>query len=214
MAEINTGGGGGHKDGKVRTKKVSTRVDLTPMVDLGFLLITFFMLATTLIKPQTMEINLPRNDKIKKEDQTLVKASKSITIILAKNNKIFYFFGDGKKDPVTNGPTQVVTADYSAGPTGIRHMLLDRNKVVVDQMKALKKLKAKDKNMSEEAFKKQATTIRSGDAAAIVMITSTDQAKYNNLVNILDEMSICNVSKYAIIDISHDHKALIAPYDK
>src|SRR5664279_1202092 len=94
MAEINTGGGGGHKKGgKVRSKKASTRVDLTPMVDLGFLLITFFMLATTLIKPQTMEISMPSNKKVDQKDQSEVKASKAITIVMAKNNKVFYYFG-------------------------------------------------------------------------------------------------------------------------
>jgi len=211
MAEINTGGGGGHKGGKVRSKKASTRVDLTPMVDLGFLLITFFMLATTLIKPQTMEINLPRNDKIEKKDQTLVKASKSITIILAKNNKIFYFFGDGKTDPVTKGPVQVQTADFSK--TGIRQMLLDRNAPIVALIKELRKEKERIR-MSDEEYRKKAAQVRSGDAAAIVMITATDEAKYDNLVNILDEMQICNVSKYAIVDLSTLHKDLIKDLDK
>ena len=212
MAEINTGGGGGHKGGKKRSKKASTRVDLTPMVDLGFLLITFFMLATTLIKPQTMEINLPRNDKIDKKDQTLVKASKSITIILAKNNKIFYFFGDGIVDPVTKKPpVQVIPSDFSKN--GIRQMLLDRNAPIVKQIKELKKEKDKIR-MSDEEFRKRAKEIRSGDAAAIVMIAATDEAKYDNLVNILDEMQICNISKYAIIDLSDLHKALIKPLDK
>jgi biopolymer transport protein ExbD len=212
MAELNTGGGGGHKKGeKVRSKKASTRVDLTPMVDLGFLLITFFMLATTLIKPQTMEINLPRNDKVEKKDQTLVKASKSITIILAKNNKIFYFFGDGKTDPVTKGPTQVITTNFSKD--GIRKMLLDRNAPIVALIKDLKKEKDKVR-MSDEEFRKRASIIRRGDAAAIVMITATNEAKYDNLVNILDEMQICNISKYAIVDLSSTHKDLIKDLDK
>src|ERR1035437_119439 len=154
MAEINTGGGGHKKSGKKRSKKASTRIDLTPMVDLGFLLITFFMLATTLIKPQTMEINLPRNDKIDKKDQTLVKASKSITIILAKNNRIFYFFGDGVVDPVTKKPpVQVIPTDFSK--TGIRKMLLDRNAPIVAEIKDLKKEKDKIR-MSDEEFRKRA----------------------------------------------------------
>lgn len=209
MAEINTGGGGGKHKGKVRTKKLSTRVDLTPMVDLGFLLITFFMLATTLIKPQTMEINMPSNDKVDKKDQTKVAASKAVTIVLAKNNKVYYYFGDTDKgvDP------QVIASDFSKGPGGIRAMLLERNKDIVAKIKALKKEKEL-KHWSEEDFKKLATPIRSAKDAPVVMITATDEANYNNLVSILDEMQICNVSKYAIIDLSAHHRALIKPLDK
>jgi biopolymer transport protein ExbD len=209
MAEINTGGGGHKKGGKKRSKKASTRVDLTPMVDLGFLLITFFMLATTLIKPQTMEINLPRNDKIAKKDETKVKMSKAITIILGKNNKVFYYFGE--TDPKTHLDPTVVMTDFSK--TGIRSMLLDRNKDIMAKIKELRKIKQKTQ-MSDEEFRKEASTIRADKDAPVVMITATDEAKYDNLVNILDEMQICNVSKYAIVDLSTHHKDLIKPYDK
>lgn len=209
MAEINTGGGGHKKGGKKRSKKASTRVDLTPMVDLGFLLITFFMLATTLIKPQTMEITLPRNDKIDKKDETKVKMSKAITIILGKNNKVFYYFGE--TDPKTHIDPTVVTTDFSK--TGIRSMLLDRNKDIMAKIKELRKIKQKTQ-MSDEEFRKEASQIRSDKDAPVVMIAATDEAKYDNLVNILDEMQICNISKYAIVDLSSHHKDLIKPYDK
>ena len=209
MAELNAGGGDKHKGGKKRSKKASTRVDLTPMVDLGFLLITFFMLATTLIKPQTLEINMPSNDKVDKKDETKVKASKAITIILAKNNKVFYYFGD--TDPKLNYIPVPVQTDFSKN--GIRKMLLDRNAPVVAKIKELKKEKLR-RRMSEENFKKLATPIRSDKDAPVVMITATDEANYNNLVSILDEMSICNISKYAIIDLTSHHKELIKPMDK
>jgi hypothetical protein len=68
--------------------------------------------------------------------------------------------------------------------------------------------------MSDEEYKKLAIKIRAGDAAAIVMIVATDEAKYDNLVNILDEMQICNVSKYSIMDFTPLHASLIKPYDK
>jgi len=209
MAELNTGGGDKHKGGKKRSKKASTRVDLTPMVDLGFLLITFFMLATTLIKPQTLEINMPSNDKVDKKNETKVAASKAITIILAKNNKVYYYFGDN--DPKLNYIPVPIQTDFSKN--GIRKMLLDRNAPIVAKIKELKKLKDKIR-MSDEEFKKRATPIKSDKDAPVVMITATDKANYNNLVSILDEMSICNISKYAIIDLTPHHLELIKPMDK
>src|ERR1700755_2889918 len=98
MAEMDTSSGGGHKKGPgvKKTKKASTRVDLTPMVDLGFLLITFFMFTTTLSKPKTMQINMPyKDDEVKIEDQTKLKASQSMTILLSKSHRIYYYEGIG-----------------------------------------------------------------------------------------------------------------------
>jgi biopolymer transport protein ExbD len=99
MAEINTGGGGGKsKGGKVRSKKASTRIDMTPMVDLGFLLITFFILATTLSKPSSMTLNVP--DKTQKEETEPIKASNVMTVFLGDNNKAYYIFGKAaNEDP-------------------------------------------------------------------------------------------------------------------
>src|SRR6186713_1205160 len=98
MAEMDTSSGGGHKKGPgvKKGKKLSTRVDLTPMVDLGFLLITFFMFTTTLSKPKTMQINMPyKEDNIKEEDQTKIKASTVVTILLSSNHRIYYYEGIG-----------------------------------------------------------------------------------------------------------------------
>jgi biopolymer transport protein ExbD len=99
MASIDTGGGGGnHKGGKVRGKKMSTRVDMTPMVDLGFLLITFFILATTLNKPSSMTLNVP--DKTEKVETEPIKASKVMTMFLGKNNEVHYIAGKAaNEDP-------------------------------------------------------------------------------------------------------------------
>lgn len=99
MADIDTSGGGGKKGGgKVRSKKASTRVDMTPMVDLGFLLITFFILATTLSKPSSMTLNVP--DKTKEEKTEPIKASNVMTIFLGKDNKAYSIFGKAaNEDP-------------------------------------------------------------------------------------------------------------------
>ena len=195
MAELNVQDKGKKGGKKVKPKKLSTRVDFTPMVDLGFLLITFFMLTTTLIKPQTMEIAMPSKDKVSEEEQTKVKASRAVTIILGKNNKVFYYEGTRVNDidPV------VTTTDFS--PEGIRRFLLTKN---YDIMVKVQELKAKMDavQMTDEEFQKQKTTIISDKSAPIVIIKPNNDCSYKNLIDILDEMAICNIGRYAIVDIS------------
>ncbi len=196
MAEISSDHGGAGKKGK--PKKMSTHVDFTPMVDLAFLLITFFMLTTTLIKPQTMEIAMPSKEKVPEEDQTKVKASRAVTIILGKNNKVFYY--EGTKE---NGvDPEVKTTNFSAD--GVRKLLIQKN---YDQMVRVRNLKKQlaDKKINQEQFDKQKAEILADKKAPIVLIKATDDAKYRDLVDILDEMAICNIARYAIVDVT--------PYD-
>ena len=95
MAEMDTSGGGGHKKGPgvKKGKKLSTRVDLTPMVDLGFLLITFFIFTTTMSQPTAMRLFLPKDVK-NPDEQNKVKNSAVITLMLSKNDLIYYYEGD------------------------------------------------------------------------------------------------------------------------
>lgn len=121
MAEIQEKGGGGGKGGKQRAKKQSTKIDMTPMVDLGFLLLTFFILTTTFSKPQTMEINMPVKPATE-EEQTPLKASNALTLLLGEKDQIFWYAGlpDAPADP------GVQITDYSAN--GLRKLLLERTK--------------------------------------------------------------------------------------
>jgi biopolymer transport protein ExbD len=93
MAEMDTSSGGGHKKGPgvKKPKKLSTRVDLTPMVDLGFLLITFFVFTTTMAKPTAMNMNEPKDTN--EQEQLKVKESAVMTILLGKNDQIYYYYG-------------------------------------------------------------------------------------------------------------------------
>lgn len=121
MAELDTSSGGGKKGGKVRSKKQSTRVDLTAMVDLAFLLITFFMLTTSLSKPQAMDIAKPDKDEKNPDNKLEVKQSQTMTILLVKNNKVMWYMGEpGKSAPTIEG--------YQ----GIRKSLLENKKKVKD----------------------------------------------------------------------------------
>jgi biopolymer transport protein ExbD len=120
MAELDTSGGGKHKGGKVRSKKASTRVDLTAMVDLAFLLITFFMLTTTLAKPKAMDLAMPDKDE-KTKDQLPIAASRSLTLLLGSDNKLEWYIGEpGKSAPTVD----------NYGKDGLRKTLIEKGKEV------------------------------------------------------------------------------------
>ena len=120
MAELDTSGGGKHKGGKVRSKKQSTRIDLTAMVDLAFLLITFFIMTTTLSKPKAMDVTMPDKDE-KTKQELPVAASRSMTLLLGSNDKLEWFLGEpGKTPPET----------ISYGKDGLRKLLIEKGKLV------------------------------------------------------------------------------------
>lgn len=183
MAELNTGDGGGGKkgSGKVRSKKQNSKVDLTAMVDLAFLLITFFMLTTSLSKPQSMDLGLPdkEDDPTKKEADIKVDQRRTMTIILGDNDKIKWFHGLQATPEPGGAP-----ADATYGPEGIRKEILKRVKSIPEVTGDPKK-------------------------GMIVIIKPTKKSTYRNLVDILDEMAICAVPTYAIVnDFSPEEKAL------
>lgn len=124
MAELDTSGGGGKKGGKIRTKKQSTRVDLTAMVDLAFLLVTFFMLTTTLAKPKAMDLIMPDKDKDNNK-QEAVAESRTLTVLLGKNNKVEWYLG------LIDKPNSPPTVD-GFGKNGIRKVLLEESKKIMD----------------------------------------------------------------------------------
>jgi biopolymer transport protein ExbD len=204
MAEIIAQNRGQKKKG--RQKKLSTRVDFTPMVDLGFLLITFFMLSTSLNKPQAMDIIMPSADKVAEEEQTQVKESSAVTILLGKDDKLYYYFGLATSEKT---PELKLT---SFAPDGIRNVLLQRNVEIISQIKQLKLLRAQ-KKITDEVFKKKVIVVKKNEQAPVVMIKSTDEASYENLVDILDEMQICNIARYAIVDITDYDKELIRNFE-
>jgi len=196
----------GKKGKKPKQKKHATRVDLTPMVDLGFLLITFFMLTTSMLKPQTMEISVPSKDKVQEDEQNKVKASQAMTILIGKENKLYYYFGAQENgiDP------ELVETDYSS--EGIRKVLSTKNAEVVNNVNQLKLDKAA-KKVSEEDYKIKLSEFKAAKSAPTIMIKAMDESNYKNLVDILDEMNICNIARYAIVDITDYDKELIKKKD-
>ena len=143
-AEVQESGG---KRGKSKQKKMTVRVDFTPMVDMNMLLITFFMLCTTLSKPQTMEISMPSNDKsITEQQKSMVKASQAITLLLGADNKLYYYEGE----PNYKDYTSLKETSYT--PDGIRSILLQKNVAAVNKVRALK-LQKLDLRISEEEYR-------------------------------------------------------------
>ena len=197
----------GKKRGKGKQKKMTVRVDFTPMVDMNMLLITFFMLCTTLSKPQTMEISMPSNDKdITEQQKSMVKASQAITLLLGADNKLYYYEGE----PNYRDYTSLKETTY--GANGLRAVLLQKNAAAVNQERALKQQKL-DLEITDDEYKKKVSEIKSGKDTPTVIIKATDDASYMNLIDALDEMQICNIGKYVITDIVEADEFLIKNYD-
>ena len=207
MSEIQTNDGGGKKKkGGSKQKKISVFVDFTPMVDMNMLLITFFMLCTSLSKPQTMEINMPSNDKnITNEDRDAVKASQAITLVLAGGDSIFYYTGQ----PNYKDFNSLKLSSYKAD--GIRSFLLKRNTEAVAKINDLKEKKLQLK-ISLKQFTDQVSEIKGGKNTPVVIIKAADKATYKNLIDALDEMQICNIGKYVIDKITPGEMFLIRNY--
>jgi biopolymer transport protein ExbD len=189
------------KGGKRKNKKHSTDIDMTPMVDLMCLLITFFMLTTAFSKPKIMEITMPEKDqKQKPEDKTKIQADKTINIIMSGDDKLYWYQGlaDPKKPPLP----ELIKTNY--GKDGIRKMLLQRNKNVFRQIEDLKaKVLKGELVMADSTLNRQIKEIKKSDKKApIILIKADDKAKYKNIVDIIDEMAICDVAGYAVVDIN------------
>ncbi|WP_152270779.1 ExbD/TolR family protein [Agriterribacter humi] len=173
MADLDVSDSGGHGKkgpGVKKAKKLSTRVDMTPMVDLGFLLITFFIFSTTMAQPTAMQLIMPK-DTENLEEQTKVKASGALTIMLGKSDGLYYYEGDD--------PTKIQATDYKK----VREVII-----------------TKKKSTKPEDF--------------VVVIKPNDEANYKNVVAILDEMSINEVKKYALVSISPVENELLVATEK
>jgi len=199
MAEVNTGGGGEAKKGK--PKKQTLRVDFTPMVDMNMLLITFFMFATSLAKPQAMEIAMPVKDDVKKEEKSKVKDDKAITILLGKSNKIFYYFGKPTDVMVDNSKLKLASYGGMDDHNSLRFMLAGRNKIAMEKIARLKDQKDR-KKIKEDFYKNEVKKIKNDKDGQVVIIKPTSDCTYANLIDALDELAICCIGTYAIDDPS------------
>lgn len=167
MASLDSGGDDGHKKGPgvKKAKKMSTRVDMTPMVDLGFLLITFFIFTTTMAQPTAMNLFMPK-DVEKPDDQNKVKETGAFTILLGKSDQVYFYEG--------MDPTKLQASNF---------------KLIRDEI-----MKKKQNTNAEDL---------------VVIIKPTVDATYKNTVDILDEMTINEIKRYAMVDITDDEYKLV-----
>lgn len=197
MSSIDVAAGeSGHKKGPgvKKAKKLSTRVDMTPMVDLGFLLITFFVFTATMSTPTTLDLNMPKDIKDLK-DQTEVKESGVLTIMLGKGNQIYYYEGQLKVDAEGNNFKQTTFK-------GIRDIIINKKKEVISRYVTNPECEA-------EAKAKGKPISNCADKDFVVIIKPAKDATYKNTVDILDEMTINQVRTYAMVKLLDQEYELI-----
>ncbi len=187
--------------GKKKAKKHAPHIDMTPMVDLMCLLITFFMLTTAFSKAKIMEINIPEKIKDKTIEPPKIAAARTLNIILGPDNKIYYYPGVIKEEDYNNLPPLYET-DFSA--TGIRAKLLEGNKTLARKIADFKNEVLTGKIvMSPDSVQKQISKLKTDDdTGPIVLIKAYKKANYGNFVDILDEMNICGIARYNFVPIA------------
>lgn len=189
------------KGGKKTIKRKVVRIDMTPMVDLMCLLITFFMLTTAFSKPKIMEIVLP--EKIKKDKEKVeppkIAKSRTLNIILGPENKVLYYTGMVED---TKNPPPLQVTDFSA--TGIRMVLLEKNRALFRKIDQFRNDVISGKiNIKQDSVESAIRKLKSDDdTGPIVLIKAYKKANYGNFVDILDEMSIIGIARYTFVDIS------------
>jgi biopolymer transport protein ExbD len=199
MAQIESGGGEGHgKHSKKRAKKLSTRIDMTPMVDLAFLLLTFFVLTSTFSKPKVLRMIFPEKLDDPKKDQPVVKDG--LTLILNGTDKIYHYSGDLTK------ATDLEVTDFSKD--GLRKMLKERNKkllkaleeIQIESDKGPKNDTAFERKISDKLMQAQK------DSKFVVVVKHSEDASYKNMIDVVDEFLITQVGKYFVVDEALEKK--------
>jgi biopolymer transport protein ExbD len=168
-----------------RPQRTSAKVDFTAMVDLAFLLITFFMLTTSLAKLNVMPLIMPEDQGV--TDPPKTADSKVLTLLLAGNDKIYYYEG------INNA--RLDSTDYSSG--GIRKVILDK-KHKVDALFGVK-MKADTKKPDVQKTVSELT----------ILIKPMTQSRYKNMVDVFDEMKICSIAYYMMLDPSDAETSFI-----
>lgn len=203
MAEIAQDDGGGK--GKKRGKKGSARIDMTPMVDLGFLLLTFFVLTSTFAKPKTMSLVYPAKEVDPGPNKPEV--NNAITFIIS-DNRLFYYKGEFYPEGNPKGQPATVLTETDFGPTGIRKLLADENKFVLRKKIELDD-KLQRKVINDSIYKKEIIAAKKDKLALKVLVKTDMKAKTANFIDVIDELYIASIGVIAPVDLMNSEQELL-----
>lgn len=206
MAEIAEGGGGHDKGGKKRPKKGTTRIDMTPMVDLGFLLLTFFVMTTTFSKPKVMSLVYPAKPK---PDEVIepAKINNGITFLLTEDRVFYYedqFYAKGNPDG--KPPTELKETNF--GPSGLRKLLADKNSHVIKGKKDLDK-KLQKNQIQDTTYERLLLNYKKSKQAVKVLVKTDEKATCKNFIDLIDELKIAQIGVIAPVDIIKSEQELL-----
>ena len=204
MADVPGGeGGGGGRHQKKRAKKGNTRIDMTPMVDLAFLLLTFFILTTTMYKPSTLQLTFPvppEDDQPKELD----KVNNALTLFLTSKDQILYY-----RDAYKAGETQLSRTNFK----DVEKMLIELNKPTIERINTYAK-QLNEQKINEAAFDSLKNLAQKQKDALFVIIKPEKDAKIRNMIDIVDEMDISGIGKYAVQDTIKPEEQLLIDAEK
>ena len=177
MTELTTQINERRKAGVTHQKKHNLKIDMTPMVDLGFLLISFFVITTEMSKPTTLNLNMP-----KEGSPMPLGESDALTIVLGKNNTIYYYHGSWEEAIKSN---KIFQTSFSA-KEGLRKVIL------------------------EKQLQHDNSNIRKGRDGLMLLIKPGEEAVYSNVIDMLDEALIHDIKKYAVLKPSEEEIKYLA----
>ncbi|MGC6414253.1 MAG: ExbD/TolR family protein [Bacteroidia bacterium] len=193
MAEIQQSGGG-NDGGKKRAKKQSTRVDMTPLVDLAFLLLTFFVLTSTFSKPKVLRMIFP--EKLDQDNPQLKRpeVKDGLTILLTGDDKIYYYTGSLKAE------TEIIPTDFTKN--GLRKVLIEKNAPLIKILKNLEMelAKANETDTATTNRIQRESKQAQQESKLIVLLKHDNEATYENVIDVIDEFLITQIAKYFVVE--------------
>lgn len=192
MAEIQQSGG--NDGGKKRAKKQSTRVDMTPLVDLAFLLLTFFVLTSTFSKPKVLRMIFP--EKLDQNNPQLKRpeVKDGLTILLTGNDKIYYYTGSLKAE------TEIIPTDFTKN--GLRKVLVEKNAPLIKVLRDLESELAKANETDTATINRIERESKKAqqESKLVVLLKHDNEATYENVIDVIDEFLITQIAKYFVVE--------------